>query len=153
MARRGALGTVVEIPFGNGARTYARLVTAPYIAVYDCRVDDGEGTPGIDEIIACPILFFVGVFDAVWKSGRWRAVGTAPGAQDLAVPDTYMQDIADPTRCTILDAHGGMRPATIEECEGLERAAVWEAEQVERRIADHYAGRPNADVEHFALKR
>lgn len=30
---------------------------------------------------------------------------------------------------------------------------MWEAEQVERRIADHYAGRPNADVEHFSLKR
>jgi hypothetical protein len=153
MARRGAVGTIVEIPFDDGFRTYARLATAPYIAVYDCRVGDGAAPPSVEDIIASPILFFVGVFDAVWKSGRWPKVGTAPAPRDIPVPDTYMQDVVDPNRCTIIDVHGGMRPATIQECEGLERAAVWQAERVERRIADHYAGRPNADVEHFALKR
>jgi hypothetical protein len=48
---------------------------------------------------------------------------------------------------------GGVeRPATREECFGLERAAVWDPEHVVSRLDDHFAGRPNAWVDLMRLK-
>jgi hypothetical protein len=34
----------------------------------------------------------------------------------------------------------------------LEKVAVWEAEGVEQRLRDRYAGRPNAMVEYFKVR-
>ena len=47
---------------------------------------------------------------------------------------------------------GEVRPATREQCLGLERAAVWEPENIESRLADHYAGRPNAWADSLRLQ-
>jgi hypothetical protein len=44
-------------------------------------------------------------------------------------------------------------PASAEQCEGLECAAVWEAEHVVERLSDHFAGRPNAWVESMKPRR
>ena len=45
-------------------------------------------------------------------------------------------------------AEGGVeRTATQAECEGLERLAVWSALQIEDRLRDARAGRPNRWVE------
>jgi len=43
------------------------------------------------------------------------------------------------------------RPASREECAGLEAAAVWEPEHVEDRLRDHFAGRPNKWVESLRI--
>ena len=53
----------------------------------------------------------------------------------------------------IVDADGGERPTTPAQCEGLEREAVWAASHVAQRLADHYAGRRNATVEDFRVRR
>ncbi len=44
------------------------------------------------------------------------------------------------------------RPATTGECIGLEAAAVWEAEHVEDRLRDHFAGQLNKWVEQLRAK-
>jgi hypothetical protein len=58
----------------------------------------------------------------------------------------------NPRSCQIIDVEGNIRDVSPEECSGLERAAVWEAGHVAKRIHDHYAGRPNAHLESMRLK-
>jgi hypothetical protein len=146
------VGAVIKIPFDDEAYTYGRILKHPFIAVYDCKTKDH--LEDMDRITACPILFVVAVMDRAIKSGRWPIVGKAHLTKDeIEIPDQFMQDLFNPQECKIIDSSGTSRDATIDECEGLERAAVWEAEHVEGRIQDHYAGRKNIVLESLKLKR
>jgi hypothetical protein len=53
--------------------------------------------------------------------------------------------------CVIVDADGNERKVPPAECVGLERSAVWSAENVESRLEDHYGGRPNGTVERMRV--
>lgn len=145
-------GTILKIPFDDTVHTYARVLRHPFIAVYDCKTS--EDVTSLEEIIAKEILFVVAVMDRAVTGGRWKAVGALPLKDgEIPIPDQFMQDMFNPNNCQIIDSSGNVREATIEECEGLERAAVWEAEHVEDRIRDHYLGRPNRWLESMKLIR
>lgn len=93
------------------------------------------------------------VYDRAIGRRGWPIVGHAPpGSPDIPVPDSFLQDPVPPFNCRIIDVAGNIRPVTVQECEGLERAAVWEAEHVAERIRDHYAGRPNVHLERMKLR-
>jgi hypothetical protein len=47
----------------------------------------------------------------------------------------------------------GEIPASLEECEYLEVAAVWDGHHVEDRLRDHFDGRPSEWVESMRLNR
>lgn len=144
-------GAVVEIPLGDGTHTYGRLLVRPYVEVYDSVTRDA--VTDLNAIVARPVLFTVSVFDRAITSGRWPIVGKLPYDEDTAeMPLQFKQDAADLRRCSLIDAWGNITRASLEECQGLERAAVWEAEHIEDRIRDHYAGRPNVWVEQLKLK-
>jgi len=152
MARKGKPGDIVRIGLGDGRHTYGQLLTDPYVAVYDCPTT-GED-PDTAEVVGKPILFIVSVYDQAIGRRGWPVVGQAPpGSPDIAVPDQFMQDVANPANLRIIDVNGNVRPATYDECAGLERCAVWEAEHVAERIRDQYAGRPNVYLEHMKLRR
>jgi Immunity protein 26 len=122
----------------------------PFIAVYDRR---SQRQLSDDEIVTGRVLFVVAVFDRAYAGGRWPIVGHVPLEEaDIPIPDRFMQDLFQPGECQIIDRFGRSRPARPEECVGLERAAVWEAEHVEERIRDHYAGRPNVHLEYMAVR-
>lgn len=145
-------GAIVKIWFDAERHTYGRLLAQPYIAVYDCAattdVDD------MDMITRSPLLFVLAVFDRAIVTGRWKKIGRVSSEGDgVTIPDYFMQDMFNPKKCRIIDAEGHSRSATVEECEGLERAAVWEAEHVEGRIRDYYLGRANVYAESLQLKR
>lgn len=42
--------------------------------------------------------------------------------------------------------------ASKDEIKDLERAATWEPEHVEERLADHFVGRPNVWVERYKIR-
>ncbi|HEY2947992.1 MAG TPA: hypothetical protein VGJ53_06275 [Micromonosporaceae bacterium] len=99
-----------------------------------------------------PVLFVVDVFDRGYDRGRWPKVGHVPlAAAPIPIPERFLQDVGT-GRCEIIDEFFNQRPATPQECVGLETVAVWESEGVERRLRDHYAGRPNAMVEHYKVR-
>lgn len=151
MARNGVPGDIVRIDVDQGLHTYGQLLAPPYVAVYDLATAEEVG---MADVVDRPILFIVAVDDRAVARGGWPVVGTAPeGSPAVAVPLFFTQDQFNPSRCKIIDVAGNVRPATVEECEGLERAAVWAAEHVTERIRDHYAGRPNVDLEHMRLRR
>ncbi len=145
-------GAIVKIRIDDKTHTYARALSHPFVAIYDCRTE--EDIDEIAEIISRPILFIVAVFDRAIRSGRWRIVGKVSSKEDaIQVPDRFMQNVLNPNDCQIIDARGSLRNATPEECEGLEREAIWEADHVQERIRDHYSGRKNIHLEYMKVKR
>lgn len=150
MARRRwpRIGTIVKIPFED-THTFARVLESPYIAVYDAR---GMDAADLDAVVARPVVFFAGVYEDIIKKGEWPAVGERDVPDgELEVPDQFIQDPDFPEEISIISADGEIRPATVEEARGLEPQAIWDREHVEERLADHYAGRPNAILESMGL--
>jgi len=150
MARTGAPGDIVRIDFDADRHTYGVLLADPYVAVYDLP---GAGDlPDPADLLASRILFIVAVYDRA-LARDWPVVGRVPPDSQLpAVPEFFMQDMFNPQSCKIIDVEGNVRQVPPEQCAGLERAAVWEAGHVAERIRDHYAGRPNPDLESMKLQ-
>lgn len=142
-------GTIFCIDLQDGFQVYARELQHPFLAIYDSRTNkDME----LLHIVSLPPLFIVGVFDRVFK--HWKKVGYVPlRPEELPIPDRFIQDVVDPMDCRLVDANGRERPATLDECEGRESASIWDSDQVEDRIRDHYMNRPNPWVELLKLKR
>jgi hypothetical protein len=146
-------GAVLRVGLDDGTHTYARMLSrSPYLAVYDaCRSDDAVD---VEQIVGSPVLFVVAVSAAAYRSGRWQRVGWAPPlAAAVVIPEFFRQDIFDPQQCQVIDHLGRERPATPQECVGLERDAVWAAEHIEERVRDHYQNRPNAHLEVMKLRQ
>lgn len=144
------VGDVVRINLGDGFHSYARVLPEALFAFYDSR--SKQDVP-IDKIITSPVLFQVPVMDHAVKRGRWIVVGNAPLDQVLLnPPPRFIQDPLRKDHFSIYEKGGKIRPATREECVGLERAAVWEPMHIEDRLRDHYAGRKNKWVESLRMK-
>jgi hypothetical protein len=151
MARKGDPGDIVRINLGDGRHTYGQLLVDPFIAVYDFPTTDRVAD--LTAVVGRPVLFVIAVNHAAVGRCGWPVVGQAPpGSPAVAVPDRFVQDVADPADCRIVDVEGNARPATIGECEGLEPAAVWDAGHVAARLRDHYAGRPSVFLERLGLR-
>jgi hypothetical protein len=123
-------GDVVAIPLGDGHYGFARVLK-DVMAFYHVKSDS---ILPIAEIVSRPILFKIWVMDHAVTSGRWP-VKWDDIAKKLYITYDGSQEI----------------PATRSECEGLERAAVWEPEHVESRLRDHFAGRKNIWVDSLRL--
>lgn len=143
------VGAIVKVPFEGTRHTYARLLTSPVIAFYDAATD--IGLP-LDDILPRPILFRIAVMKHAITSGRWTVVGVKPLEPSLQEATIFFrQDATNPDHL-FFHQEGHESPATREDCLKLERAAVWEPEHVEERLADYYAGRINQWVELLRLK-
>lgn len=127
--------------------SYGRILNLG-MAFYDCRTSDEIENP--EAIIASPILFIVVVYDHVIKSGTWEIVGYLPLEKELQTePPKFIKVIGFDDKYEITYEDGSRKPATKEECEGLERVVAWDAEGVQERLNDYYAGRQNFWVECF----
>lgn len=81
-------------------------------------------------------------------SGRWPVVDYRPLEPELLSPvDYFIKDRLTGQYSIYRSSDGHTRESNFEECKGLEAAAAWEAEHVEDRLRDHFAGRPNAWAE------
>jgi Immunity protein 26 len=135
-------GTFVRVPLADGSFGYGRILGRPYAAFYNYRTT--EPSSDLDEIAAKPVLFTQAV--RLSGSDRWTNIGRRKLEDETAKPAVfYMQDLADFRKCTIFDSEGRERPATPEECIGLEKASVWDPHHVEQRLLDTFMGRPNED--------
>jgi hypothetical protein len=149
LPRKPIQGDIVRIDFDEDRHTFAQILAdSPYVAVYDSATA-ADKVATMAEVVGQPILFIV----AATVSRGWPVVGKAPpGSPEVEVPEYFMQDIVNPQQCQIVDAKGSMRRASPEECRGLEVAAVWDPEHITERIRDHYAGRPNWNLESSKLR-
>ncbi len=135
------------IPIEPPLHTYGRVLLDGFIEVFDCKTE--IAIQNMEEIIACPKLFKVTVYNWVFKKKVWEIVGHVPlNQEDSQMPLLFWQNIIDPTDIKLVDIYGNETPATIEECRGFGRLSVWNAKNVEERVKAHYEGRidPNTYI-------
>lgn len=139
-------GAVLRVDLDGQWHTYARMLAkSSWIAFYDGRVTTAEGPV---EIVKRPVLFVVYVSPIAYDKGHWPKIGHVTlEVAPIPIPNQFTQGIGSKA-CEIIDEFWNSRPASPQECIGLEPAAVWRPEHVEERLRDHYAGRPNWQVEH-----
>ncbi|MFF8381574.1 immunity 26/phosphotriesterase HocA family protein [Streptomyces sp. NPDC015661] len=135
-------GTYLRIPLADGSWGYGRVLTTTYTAFYDYRT--AGPSDDLDDLDTRPLLFAQAV--RLSDGDRWEPIGSRPLAGAAARPVVlFTQDRADFRKCVIFDSEGVERRAAPEECVGLERAAVWDAHHIERRLLDTFLGLPNQD--------
>jgi hypothetical protein len=146
-AQRIKEGGLVRVDLGDGSVAFGRIVSKSEIAFYDARFP-AEDEVVAGEVLRRPIAFIIPVMNAAVKGGRWPVVAQAPLEDHLRKDRSYfIWDRASGSLSTYDARTGATEPATLTEVQGLEAAAVWEAEHVEDRLRDHFAGRPNQWVE------
>lgn len=136
---RRRVGDIVQIDLGDGTLAFGRVMEDPIFGFYDLRTPT---IPEISVILAAPIRFKVCVMKNAISSGRWRVLGNKPLGEELTARVKFFNvDII--SKATSIYDNGYEIPATIDECQGLECAAVWDAEHVEDRLRDEFAGKKN----------
>ena len=150
MAKRQSrkVGDILRIRLDDGGFSFARVLEEPLMAFYDLKSDS---TPSLSEIVDKPIIFFIWVMSRAVKTGRWEVIGNVALDHELELPPKFFNQDALDKKFTII-YNDDESPATREECENLERAAVWDPEHVEDRLRDHYVGVPNMWVESLKPK-
>lgn len=131
-------GAKLEVPLKSGIVVPAMMLNFPEIAFFDPDKTD-------------KVLFRLWVHKSAWTQGRWKKVGNSsvPHELESQVP-RFKQDPISGALTIYLDEVESN--ASAQDCEGLERAAVWEASHVEDRLEDFFAGKPNKWVESLALR-
>jgi hypothetical protein len=133
------IGDIVRIRIRDDLFAFARVLNEPLMAFYDFF---GNLEYGDNSVIKSPVLFKIWVMNDAISSGRWEVIGNKPLEADLlVVPDFFK---VDPINKSLSIYRNGIDiPATVAQCEGLERAAVWSATHVESRLRDYFDGIPN----------
>ncbi|MCC7454242.1 MAG: immunity 26/phosphotriesterase HocA family protein [Crocinitomix sp.] len=134
------IGTYLQISLNDGSYAYGRVLWEPYIAFYSLRTE--EPSSDLEVIDSSPVLFKLAV--RIPSNMQWVNIGHRELSVELRKPVVqFMQSIADFRKCIVFDSAGEERSVTPEECVGLERAAVWDLQHIEKRILDTFEGRPN----------
>ncbi len=146
---RNKPGTFIRLHLADGSFGYGRLLDPPYAAFYGHQTREPDSS--LEQIASTPILFKVAV--NVSALNEWAVIGWKEPEPHLSQPIVqFRQALGDFRRCTIFDTAGNTKAAAPHECVGLERAAVWERDSVEERLLDAFLGRPNATLEHLAVR-
>lgn len=140
-------GNVYAIPLEDGRYSYAQALESPEFAFFDVATDK-ELTA--EEAISHPIMFRIWVHKSSLKT--WRKIGKAPISESLSnqVPRFKQNSLNGKLSIYINEQE---TPATLEEVQGLECAAVWEGSHILCRISDHLAGQENKWVASMQPKK
>lgn len=143
------VGAILAVPLGDGTRTFALTLPEADFAFFDARTT--EATPPTNLLLKA-VLFRVAVHKSAWVFGRWPKVAKVAVPPELQQPEPkFIQDALNLGRFEVY-VGGTTSPATREQCEGLERAVVWEPEHVEERIHSHYKGIPSIWTQSLQLR-
>lgn len=142
-------GGVLTVPLREAGHAYAVMTRKfPYVAFYQRNAFSKRGSSP-----QLPPLFVVAVERSVYSHGGWGGVLWRFDEKDWPeIPEFFRQDVAQKEKCAIVDADGVSRDASPDECEGLERSAVWGVDHVQGRLDDQLAGRTNVMLESLRLR-
>lgn len=144
--KKPRVGSLLRISLGNETDAFARVLPNSQVAIYAHLVSQGDAPP--PSIFDSKPLWKLTVMKSALTSGKWKAVDFRPLEPELASPVEYfMRDRLTGRYSVYRSSDGQTRDSTFEECKMLEAAAAWEAEHVEDRLRDYFAGRPNAWAE------
>lgn len=144
--RKPRAGSLLRISLGDGIYAFARVLPNFQVAIYAYQSQKVD-IPTSD-VFDAQILWKLTVMKSALTSGRWPAVDYRLLEPELAAPvDYFMKDCFTGQFSVYRSSDGYIRASTFEECKMLEVAAVWEAEHVEDRLRDYFAGRTNPCAE------
>lgn len=153
MAKRQRVtpGAILEI------HTHDKFYYAQILQSKGCAFFNLERIKPLEDysiLLNAPVLFIIAVYHDVITKGKWVKVGEMKIREGLKTePYQFIQDTLNSDSFELYNPNTGeIIPATKEEAKGLECAAVWEAEHVESRLRDYYAGKPNVWVQQLAIK-
>lgn len=142
-------GNFFAVPLSEDDFGFGRVIRFPIVAIYDAR---HPAVLSPEELSGMPVLWKLLVYRYTLSAARWPVIGHRELEPDLAEQVLFFKQDFFTQKTEIYHEDGTETPASIEECLGLERAAVWDAEPVEQRIRDHFAGIPNQSVIALRLK-
>ena len=133
-------GNVYSIPLEDGRYGYAQALESPEFAFFDVAT---EIELTAEEAITHPLMFRIWVHKSSLK--KWNKLGKAPINESLSkqVP-RFKKDALNGKLSIYINEQE--TPASLEEVQGLECAAVWEGSHILSRISDHLAGQENVWV-------
>ncbi|GLP99114.1 hypothetical protein GCM10007891_09680 [Methylophaga thalassica] len=135
-SQRWKKGAILEInAYGHLCR--AQMLRFPELAFFD-------------PLQSNKLLFRLWGQQSAIYDGRWQKVGKDPVTVELTSEIPRFKKDAITGKISFYIS-GSERTASLEECEGLECAAVWEPEQVEDRLRDHCENKENKWVKSMAL--
>jgi hypothetical protein len=136
------IGSILEIKICD-YYCYAQILGKASYAFFDFK--SLNRLTDLTLLESSPVLFILSVYNDVVTEGKWVKVGKIEIRKDLKVlPMQFIQDPLNSEKFELYDPNTGkIIPTTKENVQGLECAAVWEAEHVESRIKDYYKGFPN----------
>jgi hypothetical protein len=123
------IGNIYAIPLPNGKYAFGRTYKDACIAIYNHIGDTVDDLPKTEEY-----QFIVGVYKDILKSGQWPVVSNRPFNSDEEQWPPPMYVIDSISGEYSIYHKGELRTSSKGECEGLEEAAVWEAEHIIDRI-------------------
>lgn len=125
------------------------VINFPLVAFFDSNFAE---RPTITDILSRPIAFRIWIMRSCLKRTGWPVIGFTSVPEALSKPVEFYKFDLIARRYSLYRGHSE-EPATREQCLGLECASVWSAVQVESRLADHFAGRPNFFAESLSTAR
>ena len=154
-----APGRVVRIDLGDGRCGFGRQLWSINAEFYDHVSTAGEPIDLL-ALVEKPVAFTIWVTDRCFKrNGRWTLLDTVPLLEweQERFDVKFRQDMFSGALSIVSRSHPPSvyfenRPASIDECEGLERDAIWSPEHIEDRLRDHFDGRPNKWVKSLRPK-
>ncbi|MBX9661668.1 MAG: immunity 26/phosphotriesterase HocA family protein [Nitrospiraceae bacterium] len=133
-------GDFLKIELGDGTHAYARVLDST-VAFYGTRTTEDLSVEAISRL---SIIFNVWVMDHPILEGDWPIIGHLLLPGDLNKEVLFFKKDPISRRLTIYrDSTGEEFPATTEQCEKLECAAVWSPEHIVDRLVDFFENRPN----------
>jgi len=117
------LGDVVAIPLSDGRHGFGLVLNEPLTAFHECI--SAPPFPELAEIAASPVAFRIWVAKPAIMF--WPIIGHIAVPDALLEPPLFCKRDAITGRLSITEGGFSERPASTEECVGLEAAAVWSA--------------------------
>lgn len=135
------IGSIIKIDLGNKFHSYGRILPDSLYAFYDYKTK--EDIADLQRIIFAPVLFIASVYNDAITKGIWKKIGKLPLESSLLIsPPEFIQDPIHPEKFRIKNYQlNTQTPATFEECIGMERACVWEANAIVDRLNDYFENR------------
>lgn len=127
-------GSILAVPLGADEFGFARVLSDPLVGFYDLFSRCGCNIK-VDEVIGSKYVFKVWVSKYAFQKNRWPSLGIMELSQEDRQQVSFFREDPITGRLYLYDTNTSDKtPLTFEQCQEMERAAVWDPEHVEERL-------------------
>lgn len=141
-------GDVIKIALGDDSYGFGIVLQDPLVGFYDIKA---MNTPSIEEIISHKIIFKLWVMNYAIANSIFKIIGHIELTDDLKEnPLFYKQDLIS-GKLSITNDGSDEKTVFIDECDGLECAAIWDPEHVVSRLNNYFLQREDPFSKSLAI--